>query len=310
MSRPIPASTGFEAQRSNIGKMRNQGIEIELGADIIKAKEQGKFNWNLSGNFTRNRNEVLALAPGVDEIDLEAAFESIGSYAIVGQPYGVLYASKWVRNADGKLIINPSTGLPYVDAKRGKVGNPYPEFTAGIRNTFSWKGLTIGALLDIRKGGDIWGGTYARLNSLGRTEESADRNKVYIVEGVIGTGFDANGNPTSDGKENKKPISANSYFANYKGDGSLSATENAVFDGSWIRLREVSLNYDVPTKLIGPAFRNLSIFATGRNLVLVTNYPGVDPETSLTGAGSNIGGFDYFNMPSTKSYVLGLRVGF
>ncbi len=307
VARPIPVTTGFDAQRANIGKMRNQGIEIELSADIIKAKEQGKFNWNLSGNFTRNRNEVLALAPGVDEIDLEAAFESIGSFAIVGQPYGVLYATKWLRNPNGDLIINPATGLPKVDPTRGKVGNPYPDFTAGIRNTLSWKGVTVGALLDIRKGGDIWGGTVARINRFGTSAASGDRNRTYIVEGVVATTL-----PTGEVTyaANKKPISANSYFSNYLGDGSASATENAIFDGSWIRLREVSLTYDVPAKLIGPAFRNLSVFATGRNLWLSTKYPGVDPETSLTGASSNVGGFDYFNMPSTKSYVLGLRVGF
>jgi hypothetical protein len=103
-------------------------------------------------------------------------------------------------------------------------------------------------------------------------------------------------------------ISAFNYYRVVVGDAGGSATENAVFDGSWVRLRELSLSYrwKNPTTFL----QYIDFSATGRNLWLSTDYPGVDPETSLTGAGSNVSGFDYFNMPGTKSYMFGLKFGF
>src|SRR5205085_3878518 len=116
--------------------------------------------------------------------DLESAFESIGSFAIVGEPYGVLYATKWKRTPDGSILIG-ANGLPVVDDLKGKVGDPYPDWLAGIGNTFTFKNFSLYALLDIREGGDLWNGTVARLNRLGRTEISADRDHNYIVPGEV-----------------------------------------------------------------------------------------------------------------------------
>ena len=294
VAKPIPGSSGFQAIVANSGKMRNKGAELVLNTIPVKTKS---FTWALDGTFTRNVNEVLELADGVTEIDIESAFTSITSQAIVGNAYGALYATRWKRNSNGELIIG-ANGLPKVDALRGNIGNPFPDWTAGVRNTLTYKGFTASALLDIRQGGMIWGGTVARLNRIGKTKESENRERTYVVPGV----------KESDGKPNDIAISALNYFAHYKGDGALSATENAVFDGSWVRLREVSLSYryDFKNKSL---FRFVEFGAQGRNLWLSTKYPGVDPETSLTGAGSNLTGFDYFNNPSTKSVSFSLKFG-
>ncbi len=298
VQRPIAASTGFQSFLSNAGSMVNRGIEIQLGGDIVSTD---KFNWNLSANFTRNYNEVLSLPEGVDEIDIEAAFASIGSYAIVGQPYGALYGTRWDRTADGQLIIG-ANGIPVVAATRGNIGNPFPDWTMGINNSLSFGGLSLSFLFDIRQGGDIWNGTYARLSRIGRTLESANRENTYVVQGVVEQ-------PDGSYAPNTTEISPLSYFSHVVGDGGLSATENAVQDGSWVRLREMTLSYTLPANNI-PVLKNATLFVTGRNLWLSTNYTGVDPETSLTGAGSNVSGFDYFNMPSTRSFIVGLRAGF
>lgn len=291
---PIARSSGFRSYFTNIGEMVNQGIEIEADAKVLNIN---KFEWNLGGNFTTNRNEVTQLAPGVTQISLESAFTGIGAFAIVGQPYGALFGSQWQRNANGQIIVN-SSGIPQRTATDGFIGNPYPDWTAAIRNTFSYAGLSLYALLDIRQGGDLWGGTIGRLHRIGRTLASGDRGRTYVVEGV-----------TADGKQNTVPISANQYYSLVVGDGG-AAQEAMVYDGSWLRLREVTLSYDLPKIGDGKVVKNITVFLTGRNLWLKTNYPGVDPETSLTGAGSNIGGFDYFNMPGTKSYIMGLRASF
>jgi len=292
--RPIAAASGFSFYTSNVGEMENKGIEIEMDVDVIR---NANFTWTVGGNFTKNTNEVIKLAPGVDQFSIESAFTGIGSYAIAGMPYGAVFGTKWSRNAQGQLIIG-ANGLPTRAATEGFLGNPYPDYTAAIRSSLKFKGFTLSGLLDIRQGGILWNGTHARLNQIGRTQESADgRANYYVIDGV----------KASDGTPNNVRVSSFNYFRTFKGDGGAYAVENAIEDGSWIRLREVSLNYDLP-KI--KKVENLSIYVTGRNLWLSTDYTGVDPETSLTGSGSNVGGFDYFNMPGTRSYIVGIRAGF
>ena len=292
IARPIASSTGFGAFVANSGEMTNKGIELELGIDIVKTKT---FNWNIEGNFSKNTNNVDKLVEGVDQFSIEAAFTGVGSYAIVNQPYGAIFGTKWKRNDAGQLIIG-ANGLPLKEAEEGFLGNPYPDWISAIRNTFTFKGFSLTGLLDIRQGGDIWGGTIGRLNNIGRTAASADRTHTYVIPGV-----------KADGTPNDIAISPNFYYARYLGDAG-GATESFIFDGSWVRLREVTLSYSLPKfkKLI----QNASVYVTGRNLWLKTKYPGVDPESSLTGAGSNIGGFDYFTMPGSKSIIVGLNIGF
>jgi hypothetical protein len=293
--RPIAGSTGAEEIYTNIGEMENKGWEIELGLHPVSTNN---FKWSIYSNFSRNENKVTKLADGVDEINIETAFSSIGSFAIVGQPYGAFYSTRWERNDQGQLMIQDN-GLPKRDATRGNVGNPYPDWVAGIRNVFEVYGVTINGLLDIRHGGSLWNGTYARLNRFGTTLASADRDRTYVIDGV----------KLSDGTPNDIAISANSYFSNFIGDGGAAAVEQVIQDGGWIRLRELTLGYDIPVPN-NKYVKGINLYVTGRNLWLSTDYTGVDPETSLNGAGSNIGGFDYFNMPNTKSYLVGLNLSF
>jgi len=294
VDRPIASTSGFAFYTTNAGEMTNQGVEIELDYDIIRSN---KFTWTLGGNFTKNTNEVVKLAPGVPQFTVETAFNGINPFAIEGQPYGVIFGTKWVRDDQGRLVIGEN-GLPLVADEDGFLGNPYPDFTAAVRSSFKIWRFNLSGLLDIREGGALWNGTYARLNNIGRTQESADgRSNYYIIEGV-----------KQDGTPNDVRISAFNYFRTFMGDGGNFAYENAIQDGSWIRLREVTIGYDLPK--FANFIENVGVFFTGRNLWLKTDYKGVDPETSLTGAGSNAGGFDYFNMPGTRSYILGLRANF
>jgi TonB-linked SusC/RagA family outer membrane protein len=296
--RPVAPSSGFSQSYENLGEMENRGIELMLNATPIQKKD---FQWDITLNFTRARNEVLKLAEGVKELSLEAGFASMGSYAIVGEPYGVFYGTKWARNSSGQLIIG-TNGLPTVDPVRGNLGNPYPDWFAGLRNTFTYKNVSLTCLFDIRQGGSIWNGTWARLQQIGNTEESAEgREKAYIIEGV-----------KADGTANDIAISSYNYFRTFKGDGGNYASENAMQDGSWIRLRDLGISYKFTTlpATVSKYVKGLELGIVGRNLWLKTDYTGVDPETSLTGAGSNIGGWDYFNNPSTKSYTFSLKANF
>jgi len=160
-------------------------------------------------------------------------------------------------------------------------------------------------LLDLRKGGDIWDGTLARLNRLGVTQASAnDRSATYVIPGVL-----------EDGSVNNIAISNKAYYVSYVGDGSGSANETSIEKNiNWVRLRDVSLGYNF-TKLISknPSLsfvRNAELSFSARNLFIITNYKGIDPENSFAGSSSNTIGFDYFNNPSTRSYYITLKFGF
>ena len=180
----------------------------------------------------------------------------------------------------------------FADGFTNGIGFPYLGVNGmGISNTLSLTGL-----LDVREGSSIWGGTIGRLYRIGRLAETANRSQTFVIDGV-----------KADGSKNTTPISPQAYYGQYLGDNG-SAEETKVYDASWVRLREATLSYTLPK--VANWLRNATIYATGRNLWLKTDYLGVDPETSLTGAGSQIGGFDYFNMPSTKSLIFGLRADF
>lgn len=292
--RPLAGSSGFEAEYTNSGELENKGVELELKGDLIKFSD---FNWSLGINWSTNKSKVLKLAEGVEELNLESAFSDYGSYAIVGQPLGSFYGTKWQRSTDGQLVIG-ANGIPLKEVETGNIGNPNPDWLAGIRNTFKYKGIQLSVLFDIRHGGDILNGTYARLTRLGRTAITVDRERTYVVPGL-----------KADGTVNTTPVSALNYFSRYLGDNG-GAAEQFIETVNWFRVRELSLSYRLAPVSLTKYLNYIDLSITGRNLFLDTNYKGVDPETSLTGAGSNINGFDYFNNPGSKSFLFGINVGF
>jgi TonB-linked SusC/RagA family outer membrane protein len=297
---PIAPSTGFQYEYANAGELVNKGLELALNIDVVKTKD---ITVNIGANWSKNTSKVTKLANGVSEVSIEPGFTQIGSYAIVGQPYGVFYGSDWEKNAAGQLLIG-ANGEPIVNSTSTNLGNPNPDWLMGLNGNFSYKGFTFSMLWDIRHGGKIWNGTWARMNNVGIADQTADRDHTFVIPGV----YDA-GTPNA-GQANNTAVSAERYWRYYQGD--LGAASNAIQDGGWVRLRSIALSYRFKfnhTDHPGNPFKYAEIGFTGRNLILSTKYKGVDPETSLTGAGSNIGGWDYFNNPGSKAYIFNLRFG-
>ena len=304
----ISNTTGFGGTIQNAGLIVNTGHEVMLTGRPVEA---GDFNWDISVNWTTYQSIVKELAPGVDRIAL-AGFTSASSNVIAGEPYGVIYGNAFQRDANNKLVIG-SNGWPNVDPDGDKVlGDPTPDWISGIRNTLTYKGLSMSFLIDIRQGGDIWNGTNGIINYFGTSQKTADERDIrgYVFDGVLA---DANGEATT--VANNIPVDfanpANGLGGNKwirYGFGGL--VEENIQDGSWVRLRDVTLSYQFPTSMLSRAkISNLSVSLTGRNLLLITDYTGIDPETNLTGASNGIG-LDYFNMPNTRSYGASLNIGF
>ena len=297
-----PAVTGFTNRIVNAGKIENYGWEISGGVDIIRGED---FNWSVDANWTAYENNVVELAPNVESIFL-AGFTSTSSRVIAGEPFGAIFGSRFQRNENGELLIGDN-GFPIVDTEDGVVGDPIPNWTMGIRNSLSYKNFSLSALLDIRQGGDIWCGTCGIIDYFGTSQKTADQREItdFVFDGVN----------ANTGETNTTEVAlydpANGLGANRwvrYGFGGIS--EDYIFDSSWVRLREASLTYSMPRNIIDNTFLTSgSITLSGRNLFLITDYPGIDPETNLTGASNGIG-LDYFNQPNTKSYALTVKVNF
>ncbi|HXC04840.1 MAG TPA: SusC/RagA family TonB-linked outer membrane protein [Bacteroidia bacterium] len=308
LAQPIAASSGWAYYYTNAAEIDNKGTEIALGLVPIKMKD---FTWTFTANWSKNVSNIAALANGVSKYNIEQGFGDPGAYAIIGQPFGVFYGTAWERSTSGQLFIG-SNGLPIIAANPSVIGNPNPKWLAGINNAFKYKNLTLSFLWDIRYGGDIWNGTLQSLNSRGRSAASDARdgaNSTYVIDGVYAPGTLNGSGQDISGQKNTTTVTSKAYFQDYVGQN--GAAEQVVQNGGWVRLRSIGLSYRLnlatPEKKCFVQYVEFGVSA--RNLLLFTSYQGVDPETSLTGAGSNINGWDYFNNPSTKSYMLSLKVG-
>ena len=308
----LPNTTGYSNVWLNSGSMTGSGIEATLNLGIIQSDD---ISWNSQINFTSSKNTVEELAPGLDKLFL-AGFNSAGSYLIAGNQYGAVVGGVYLRTGagganddglnipEGDVVINsdPTSseyGFQAVDPVQRSIGNPNPDFILGWNNNIKIKDFSLGFLLDWREGGDLLNGVAWALSYFGRDGLSAE-TRVEAPTPIVGV--------KEDGSPNDIPVVRDQYYYQSSVGGFGSVWEQFVQDGGWIRLREVSLGYNLPLAKMGIDFidsGNVSI--VGRNLWYSSDYNGVDPETSLTGVG-NGQGVDYFNMPSTRSVMFKLNL--
>jgi len=301
---PLPASTGFTSQLVNAGEIQNKGIEAVITGSVA---ERGDFKWDMVLNFTRNRNFVVSLPN--DEPIVDNMFGArIQRRLIPGEQFGVFYGNAFLRNDAGDVLINPQ-GFPIMNPEQVQVGNPNPDFLIGWRNNLTYKNFNLTMLWDVRKGGDVINVTAFWMgNGSGVAEHTLDRNKVAVFRGIIE-------NPGGDnhGQVNDIPVPLNQ--AAFQGVGAANSfgrelTERWVQDGSWIRLRDVTLSYNVPTSVAGRlGMSRASLGVYGRNLLLFTNYGGIDPETNLGGP-NTAAGLDAFTTPNMRSYGVTINASF
>lgn len=296
----LSAASGFLRLPTNVGTIENRGIELSLAINPIRQKN---FRWDISTNFSKFESIVTDLPDHHSGIVL-ASFTNVSSMILEGQPYGVLVGTSIKRDAEGQQIID-NDGFPMVNETQTVIGDPNPDWLLGIRNKWKYKNFTLNALLDIRKGGDIWNGTRGVMSYLGVSKESGDLRNVrdYVFEGVT-----ENGEPNTQAVDFANPENGMNgiYWRRY---GFIGLAEKHVEDASWVRLRELSFAYQFTPKwgLKKPPQITLSLSAY--NVFLLTKYSGVDPETNLRGD-SNILGWDYFTMPSTRGWAININAIF
>jgi len=311
---PLASSTGYLTSTLNIAEMSNKGIELSLNAIPVRV---AGFQWAVGANFSKNVNKVKKL--GVNQVSF-GGFTGITVAAIEGYPNQSLFGPTFATDPktgqqvidDNSQIVNGTQknlnyGFPIAGQDSKHVGNTLPKWLMGITNTFTYKGLRLFALLDIRHGGDLWNGTEGALINYGRSDVTLNRGTQTVFPGVTGH-KDASGNLIVDGAANTTQATLNQGWYTGNGGGFGTVASQFVQNGGWVRLREVSLSYTLKKEWFatGPV-KGVDIGLFGRNLWLHTNYHGQDPETSLQGSG-NAQGLDYFQTPGTKTFGINLKV--
>ena len=295
-STPIANSTGYLNTFTNIGELEGNGIEIDLDIHAIKNDKNG-FNWELGANFFKG--EMIVTDLGDLEKVTVAGFTNLGNQAIEGEQLGVMVGSRIKRDANNNYVVN-STGSYEIEAGPFIIGNPNPDFTLNTNSTMSYKNFNFSFLISYVSGGDIYSGTSSALLARGLTSETANRVNTFVLPGV-----------KADGSKNDIQINNSDYYFTNIGFG---PDELSVFDGSVIRLNEVSLGYTLPSKLIEKTpFGSISFNVAGYNLYYnAFNTPkGVNFDPNVIGTGVGNGrGFDFLNGPSGKRYGFSIKATF
>ena len=287
---------------ANAGKLSTKGLEFLLSGVPVKTEN---FTWEASLNFTKFKSIVKELAPGVELISL-GGFTSPNIQAVAGQEYGLIYSNRYLRNAQGDMIIK-ANGLPQATSDVGVVGNPNPKFTAGLTNSFKYKAFSFSFLLDFKYKGDLLSRTIGDLRINGVAAETAefDRfnadgtvSKPYLFPGVL-----------ADGTPNNTYVTAQDYWGLA---GKYVAWEGYVLDATFLKLREATFTYDFPKALLAKSkfISKLQFSIYGRNLwTYAPNFPDLDPEQNLLGI-SNARGLEFGITPVSKIYGATLRATF
>jgi TonB-linked SusC/RagA family outer membrane protein len=313
----VTSATGYVSTSINAGDIRNRGIELVLNGKPILSES---FKWDVSLNFSANKNKILRLPTDV----IYGSARGYGNAGVTmklveGQSFGNIYGSYFNRYYGGAAendFLDHSTplligadGFPSISGGKQKVlGNSQPDWIAGITNTFTYKGFSLTTLFDARVGFEKYNWLEDFYSAFGLPDYTADRRSFRTFDGVL-----------ADGSPNTKPVWMGQRFGpdgvDY-GEGYYrrfyrNVSEPFVTDASWVRLRSASLAYSIPTKwLPKKAIRNASVSITGNNLWLWTKYYGVDPESSSYDSGSNNDGSAGFTYPTARTILFTLNLGF
>ncbi len=310
---PVSNATGFTQFVTNAGEIRNRGIELQLNATPVLTND---FSWDATLNFARNRNTVVDIREGIEEIIIGSQFGYVGSGATIkvieGDPYGNIYGRSYERyypegeepenpeylEEDRPLLIGED-GFPVINTEQKVLGNMLPDWTAGLSNTFSYKGVSFSFLIDVKKGLDVFSQYHNFFTAFGILEESLDRNEFRVFEGV-----------TADGTPNEKRVwlgqgvgpDGVDYGAGFYRNVKRRATENFIFDASYVKLRNARLSWRLPARWIeGSVLKEVRLSTGINNIILYTPFDGFDPESRSGGAGTNATGFTGLDYPGVSN---------
>jgi len=322
---PVSAATGFTEQAANAGTIRNRGVEFTVD---YTALQRANLRWDVGLQYAKNVNKVLDLR-GNQFIDLPSGGGFTGAVptAWEGSRVGVLRGNDFARCGRGAVIEGVGNidelcgaegvsrralfigadGFPVFDPTQRVIADGNPDWTGGLRSSLRFGKVTLSGLLDTRQGGQVWNGTKGALYNFGTHKDTEIRGQAR----TFGTDYAlANRGPRSyavagPGAGTPVVLDQNTWFQFGLGSGFVGPSSLFVEDGSFVRLRELAIQYTLDGGFVnrGLGLGSVDLRLAGRNLGLWTDYSGIDPETNLAGAESAFQGVDYFNNPQTRSIV-------
>jgi len=294
----ISGASGYTSRNTNIGEMVNKGVEIQLSGSPVKLTNG--FEWSVGLNWARNINEVTSLAPDLDALNLGGQW-NVSVQARVGETYGSLFGPGFVKDPNGN-IVHGSNGLPLTDPTYRVLGNVTPQWIGGITNNFSFKGINLNVVMDGRYGGDV----YSMTTTWGRYSGVLEETLFGRETGIVGDGVLANGDGTF--RPNDIVVDAEKYN---KAAYSNEVAESSIFDGTFLKLRQVQLGYRIPNKVFSKLpIREVTVSIVGRNLALLyATIPHIDPETSFSSGNGNQG-LEFGQIPTNRSIGFNINVKF
>lgn len=322
----VSNTTGFDKAYVNAGEIQNKGLEVTVSATPVRTKD---FAWDFRINFSTNKNKVIELNQGLNEIVISTQSgylsSSVTSKLVPGRAYGSLFGRNYLRYyansaEDDKVtlrkdlpVVIGANGFPVLESAsiQRYVGGTLPKWIGSTLQTFRYKQLALSVLVDVRQGQYKYNQLSNFLSAFGESRITENRDQTTVFKGVLANGT-PNTKPVYLG-QGISPVDGADYGVGFYRNYYRGASENFVENASWVRLRSVSLSYALPaswlsnTKVISGA----SVSFTGNNLWLSTKYTGFDPETSSTSAGSNASdSFSGFTYPATKSYLFSVNLQF
>jgi TonB-linked SusC/RagA family outer membrane protein len=312
---PLANSTGFSSIISNAGVIRNRGIETSINYRPIMRSD---LNWEIGLNWSKNENRLVNLS-GNQFVDLATGggFSDPTPTAWYGSAVGVLRGEDFARcgrglningvdidaacgNAKKGALFIGDDGFPVLDPTERVIADGNPKWLGSVHSSVTWQKFTLSGLVDVRHGGQVWNGTKGALQFFGTHASTLIRGNAVVFGKTWFPG------PVGGPGAGQSVVLDQSWFQDL-GSSFTGPSAQSVEDGSYVKLREISLSYSLQQPWIKNwGFSSIDLRVAGRNLHTWTKYDGIDPEANLAGATALIQGVDYFNNPQTRSFVLSL----
>lgn len=320
MSMATSWTSGYNYRLINAGEIENKGIEISLNTRPV---QRGDFSWDVNLNFSRNSNIVKELVDDIDMIELEkAAWLDVQVAAMVGENFGSIVGPDFKRNDKGQILIDPNTGLPQYDKSNHILGNASWDWTGGLGTNLSYKNLSLWALFDVKVGGDLYSMSARAAYESGKALETLEGREAWYKSEeerqAAGIQKGDNWEPTGgfiapgvidNGDGSYRP---NDIYINPE-DYWMSVSRNApsmfIYDNTYVKCREMTLTYNVPTARLGNTVKGLSLSLVARNpFIIYKNIPNIDPDSNYNNTTGM--GLEYGSLPSRRSYGFNINVKF
>lgn len=290
----ISNASGYTTALLNVGELSNKGVELLLTGTPVR---RGDFDWDVSYNVAYNESEIIALAEGLNTIQVGSGIGGGSIQNVIGRPYGAIWGYKMAKNENGETIFNTNSGYE-LRSEVMELGQGAPPLTMGLTNDFRYKNISLNILLDGKFGNSLYSNLAQYSHRFGLTKATLPGRE----NGLPLSGVDEEGNLF----ERVVPVEElDTYYDNHK-----NYTDKFVYNGSFIKLRQVVLSYNLPVdKLNFVRLQSASFSLVGRNLAILHKHTDLfDPESSYTNG--NAQGLEAFGVPRTRSYGVNLSVKF